>query len=400
LLAADCNDADIAINPIAEEICENGIDDNCNGNIDENCCGIPISLSAINITGISATLNWGAVSGANKYQIQYRLAGTTSWISSIRNSPVVSLNIFGLTAVSTYEWRIRAQCGSIWSEYSSIQNFTTICQIPLNLTVVAISANQATFQWSSVPGTVKYQLQYRALGATTWTSTIVYSPTISKTILTLSPETTYQCRVRAQCGTAWSDYTAIANFATTVVCESPTILTTTNITASNARLNWDAAVEATNYQVRFRQVGTSSWTSQFTSALYKPISALLAATNYEWQVRAKCGTSYGPYTSPTLFTTLGLTPRLNDQSSTPWAFTIHPNPSNGRFTVTPLARIEGVANVTLFDVAGRIVLNQTWNASEDATLVLDKNLDNGMYMLSIIAADGQVFKSGVVIANY
>jgi len=59
-----------------------------------------------------------------------------------------------------------------------------------------------------------------------------------------------------------------------------------------------------------------------------------------------------------------------------------------------------VANVTLFDVAGRIVLNQTWNASEDATLVLDKNLDNGMYMLSIIAADGQVFKSGVVIANY
>jgi uncharacterized repeat protein (TIGR01451 family) len=84
-------------------------------------------------------------------------------------------------------------------------------------------------------------------------------------------------------------------------------------------------------------------------------------------------------------------------ASTP--LSIHPNPSNGRFTITPLGEVEGLATLTLFDVAGRIVFTQTWSASEDATLVLDKQLDNGMYMLSITAADGHQFSSRVVIAN-
>jgi hypothetical protein len=45
------------------------------------------------------------------------------------------------------------------------------------------------------------------------------------------------------------------------------------------------------------------------------------------------------------------------------------------------------------------VLQQTGNASEDATFVFDKQLDNGMYMLNITAADGQTFTRRVVIAN-
>ena len=35
----DCNDGDVAINPAAEEVCGNEIDDNCDGNVDEDCSG-------------------------------------------------------------------------------------------------------------------------------------------------------------------------------------------------------------------------------------------------------------------------------------------------------------------------------------------------------------------------
>jgi hypothetical protein len=394
----DCNDANASIKPNTTEICGNGIDDNCDGNIDENCCGTPTNLTATAITGVTATVSWTPVSGASSYHVRYRAIGATNWISNTVTAPASSRAYSSLSGVTSYEWQVRANCG-FWSGWSELQQFTTICQIPVNLSVGPIYHNQATLKWSAVPGAVKYQTQYRALGTTTWTVNIVNSPAVSKWIGSLAPLTTYEWRVRSNCGDAWGDYTAIASFTTTAICGPPTVLSTTNITTTSARLKWNTVAGSANYRCRYRIVGTSTWVTATTTEQFRSVNGLAASTTYEWQVQSKCGTSYGLWTSSVQFTTLGLSPRLSDQSNTPWAFSIHPNPSNGRFTVTPLADVEGLATVQLVDIAGRVVLNQTWSASEDATLILDKQLDLGLYVLTIIAADGQQFSSRVVIAN-
>jgi len=34
----DCDDADANVNPDAEEVCDDGIDNNCDGDVDEEAC--------------------------------------------------------------------------------------------------------------------------------------------------------------------------------------------------------------------------------------------------------------------------------------------------------------------------------------------------------------------------
>jgi hypothetical protein len=156
----------------------------------------------------------------------------------------------------------------------------------------------------------------------------------------------------------------------------------------------------TKYTIFYRAVGAPKWLkkSNGASATSRVLTGLLAGTPYEWRMDITCADGTTTPSAVQNFTT-GAPGRLADATSAAWAFTIHPNPSNGRFTVTPLTDVEGMATVMLFDISGRIVLQQTWSASEDATLVFDKQLDNGMYLLSITAANGQTFTSRVVIAN-
>ena len=64
-------------------------------------CSTPTGLSTTYITTSSATLNWTAVSGAVNYNIQYRVVGNPTWIST--TSATNSVNISSLSPSSRPE---------------------------------------------------------------------------------------------------------------------------------------------------------------------------------------------------------------------------------------------------------------------------------------------------------
>ncbi|MBX2929707.1 MAG: fibronectin type III domain-containing protein [Saprospiraceae bacterium] len=88
-------------------------------------------------------------------------------------------------------------------------------------------------------------------------------------------------------------------------CGTPSGLNATNVTSTAATLNWGAVSGATAYNVRARQVGTTTWASGTVSGTSVNFTGLTAGTNYEFQVQAVCGSTSGNYSGSATFTTPG-----------------------------------------------------------------------------------------------
>lgn len=86
-------------------------------------CNIPGSLTATSITSSSATLNWGAVSGATSYNVRYKPTASSTWANS--SATATSLPVSGLSASTAYEFQVQSVCGANSSAYSASATFTT-----------------------------------------------------------------------------------------------------------------------------------------------------------------------------------------------------------------------------------------------------------------------------------
>ncbi|MFD2563756.1 fibronectin type III domain-containing protein [Aquimarina rubra] len=92
---------------------------------------------------------------------------------------------------------------------------------------------------------------------------------------------------------------------TPVVCNAtvPAGVGSSNVGSDTATINW-TAIPGASFDVRYRQTGTSTWTTQTASGTSSVISGLAATTSYEAQVRSNCSDgSTSSYSASTTFTT-------------------------------------------------------------------------------------------------
>ena len=87
-------------------------------------CTVPTGIFVNMITISSAKINWTAVPGATKYQIQYRPVGGGAWLK--KNATTISKNLTGLTPNTTYQYKVKTICDGSSSAFSAIANFTTL----------------------------------------------------------------------------------------------------------------------------------------------------------------------------------------------------------------------------------------------------------------------------------
>ncbi|MFN3876211.1 MAG: pre-peptidase C-terminal domain-containing protein, partial [Flavobacteriales bacterium] len=87
-------------------------------------CAVPGGLASSGITATSATVGWGAVSGAASYDLQYKTAASSAWTTV--NTTATSYGLAGLASGTTYNYQVRANCSGGSSAYSAASSFTTL----------------------------------------------------------------------------------------------------------------------------------------------------------------------------------------------------------------------------------------------------------------------------------
>ena len=89
-------------------------------------CYTPIPVGTAGITSSSAKLKWGAVGGAEYYQVSYQAIIEPFWHNATVPAAKTFKKINGLLCDMPYNWKVRAYCsdGSV-TEFSPTQNFTT-----------------------------------------------------------------------------------------------------------------------------------------------------------------------------------------------------------------------------------------------------------------------------------
>lgn len=100
------------------------------------------------------------------------------------------------------------------------------------------------------------------------------------------------------------DNTLWYHYYNTPTCTQPTGLFTQEITSTSAKMKWSQVIGAGSYNVRYRQTGTTTWSTNITYFNELVESSLSPFTTYEFQVQTNCGSYNSAYSSVNTFTTL------------------------------------------------------------------------------------------------
>ncbi len=270
-------------------------------------CNMPSGLNASAITTSSATAGWGAVSGANSYNLEY---GTS--LTALTTVTGITTNSYGLTSLSAntkYYFEVQTVCASSNSGYSSVDSFTTAaaaCGVPTSLTATAITTTSATVGWGAVSGELSYDLKYgTSLTALTTVTGII---TNSYGLSSLTAGTKYYFEVATACSGGTSAYSTVDSFTTTAApCTVPSGLNASAITSSSATAGWGAVSGAVTYNLKWGASLTALTTvSGLTSNSYG-LTGLTASTKYYFEVQTVCASNSSSYSAADSFTTAGIT---------------------------------------------------------------------------------------------
>ena len=310
-------------------------------------CEAPTNLSADNITDVQADLSWTAGGSETAWNIEYGPTGFAQGQGTIVNATSNPYSLTGLTADTSYDFYVQADCGNgNTSDWAGPYSFTTATAAPvcgdtfyddggatgpysanLNQSFTIYPQNVGdvvTVTFNSFDMEQGYDGMMVYNGADTNAPLMDSGSTFNRT----------NCPNGAWTGAPGDPYTADgvsftstdASGALTFVftsdgsvqhdgweavvtcgpppsCLAPTDLTASNISIDSADLSWTAGGNETAWNIEYGPTGFAQGQGTIINVTSNPytLTGLTSATAYDFYVQADCGngdtsTWVGPYT--------------------------------------------------------------------------------------------------------
>ena len=403
-------------------------------------CGTVTGLTSSGITSSAATISWSALSGANNYDVDYKLTSSGTWTSAATATTALSVNLTGLTASSSYDWRVRANCTGATGAYATA-SFTTgaasTCGTAFEPNETqATAASIVSGVTNSAAITTTTDIDYYKI-VTTATSNNVYNlvgpsgvdydlyvynsagtqigsgvgSTATETVsLTSQAAGTYYIKVIGYSGAnSATCYTIKATATTVTSCQSAYDVSTNGTTAGAATIPFNTNItglisptgDIDNYKFVITTAGTITVTlgtlpadydlkllnsagtqvgiSQNGSTTSETISYTAAAGTYYAQVYGYNGANNAT-TCYTLKVQLG-TATKPENVQAGGMVKVYPNPVSNVLNVSVLGVVSAKASLQITDINGKIVM--TKNIINNPQAIDISSLAKGVYMIKV-----------------
>lgn len=271
-------------------------------------CMPPPGMNTSSVNSTSAIFNWTAAASASSYVLRYRVVGTSTWTTATATASPYTAT--GLTPGSNYEWQVQTVCTGGSSIFTISTTFTTppiTCSVPTGTTTTNINPTYATFSWTAVSGALSYNVRYRLVGGSTWTTANTTSTSYTATSLTANSN--YEWQVETVCaGGTTSGFSSSTTFSTPVQpCNTPQNNYTAAITSTSAML-YSSGSAGGVLNIQYKKASNSTWTILNNVSTPYTLTGLQPNTGYQWQVQLVCGLTVSPWSNTVPFTTLCDTP--------------------------------------------------------------------------------------------
>jgi hypothetical protein len=311
-------------------------------------------LNATNITNTGATVNWAAVSGATSYNLQWKVSTSGTW-TTITGITGTSRALTGLTAGTTYNYQVQANCSGSTGNYSSAASFTT------------------------TGGGGGCADQYETNNTLSTAKVIPVNTNITMQIATSTDKdylkfsnTTSTPRIKVDLTTLPFDYDLKLYRGSTLLGTSQ------NSGTTSEQLIYNTTTVASNYVAYvYGYAGAFSNTQCYT------LRVSLSATNWR-----EDGSTDGPVdeiTIPVQFENAG--------------FGLYPNPAAGSVVVEVPMENEGNVSVSILDTSGKLALEQHQVLGKgDNQITFDlATLQNGVYFVQV--RNGEIAKTRKLVVQ-